>query len=283
MPNAPYAEVIGDPVAQSKSPLIHRYWLKQLGLGGDYRARCVPGSKLGGYFADRRADRDWRGCNITVPHKEAAFGLIDHVDETARAIGAVNCVVRRGDGLVGVNTDIDGIAAALDGVVLEGRKAVIIGGGGAARAAIHYLGARLMGEIVILARDPARVEPLRLLAPLAEIQIGSLSVADRLLAASALIINATPLGMAGSPPMPAGLLTAITGQARNVTLFDMVYNPLLTPFLRAGREGGGVTVDGLIMLLGQAKRAFGLFFGSSAPPADDRLREMLFSSLTDVS
>ena len=109
----PYAEVIGDPIAHSKSPQIHRHWLQQTGLDGDYRATRVSREGLAGYFAERRADPDWRGCNVTIPHKENVAPLIDDVASDAAAIGAVNCVIREGDRLVGYNSDVNGIAAAL--------------------------------------------------------------------------------------------------------------------------------------------------------------------------
>ena len=111
--SVPFAEVIGDPVAQSKSPLIHKHWLQLLDIEGDYLRTRVETADLGAFLAERRADPDWRGCNVTVPHKEAVVRLLDELDESAATVGAVNCVVPRSGRLVGYNTDVDGVAAAL--------------------------------------------------------------------------------------------------------------------------------------------------------------------------
>ena len=109
-----YAEVIGDPIGHSKSPIIHKYWLERLAIEGDYRKTMVAGADLPAFTAARRRDPDWRGCNVTIPHKQAIIPLLDRVDRGAETIGAVNCVVREGSVLAGYNTDVDGIAAALD-------------------------------------------------------------------------------------------------------------------------------------------------------------------------
>ena len=107
--NRPFAEVIGDPIAQSKSPAIHGFWLGKMGIDADYRACHVRPDELADYFSARRADPDWRGCNITMPHKQAVLPLLDGLDPAAERIGAVNTVVRRGDGsLIGANTDAPG-------------------------------------------------------------------------------------------------------------------------------------------------------------------------------
>ena len=274
-----YAEVVGDPVAHSKSPLIHRYWLQQLALAGDYRARLVPRGTLRSYLAERRPDRDWSGCSVTIPHKEAAAALVDELDAKARSAGAINCIYRRPDGLAGTNTDIDGVAAALEGVALEGSKAVIIGGGGAARAAIAYLARRKVEEIVLLVRSPDKAASLSLIAPGAQLAIADLGEAARLLDGSAAVINASPLGMTGCPEMPPELLAAVARHASGRALFDMVYDPVLTPFLAVGRDVGAQAIDGLTMLLGQAAGAFELFFGTPAPAADERLRRLLVAAM----
>jgi shikimate dehydrogenase len=270
-----YAEVIGDPIVQSKSPIIHKYWLDRLNLEGDYRRTRVPRETLAEFLAERRTDPDWLGCNLTIPHKENAAALIDHVDPRARAIGAVNCVIPTPDGLAATNTDIDGIAAALDSTPLEGRRAAIIGAGGGARAAFSYLASRKVVKIAVLVRNPTKAEPLRMIAPETPIEIGQLSAAETLLDGAEAVINASPLGMIGCPEMPNNLLTALARRANGTTLFDMVYNPLETAFLLTGRAAGGRAVDGLTMLIGQAARAFELFFGQSPPPPDGQLRDLL--------
>jgi shikimate dehydrogenase len=270
-----YAEVIGDPIEQSRSPLIHKFWLEQSGLTGDYRRTRVPGEELAGYFRDRRSDPDWRGCNVTIPHKENVLAHLDELEPRAAAIGAVNCVVPSARGLIGYNTDIDGIAEALDDVVLEGRKAAMIGGGGAARAAVVYLASRRVGEVAILVRDPKKAEALRSLAAGTSFEIAGLESAEAMFDGAVVMINASPLGMAGWPEMPAELLAAATRHAAASTLFDMVYEPVETPFLAGGRQAGGRTVDGLTMLIGQARKAFQSFFGEQPPQVDAALRDLL--------
>lgn len=270
-----YAEVIGDPVRQSKSPIIHRFWLEQLKLPGDYRRTHVPRGTLDDFFDQRRGDPDWRGCNVTIPHKEDAAALIDQLDTRAQAIGAVNCVVPRRGGLLGTNTDVDGIAAALDSSALSGKKAVVIGGGGASRAAIAYLAGRNIGTILILVRDPGKAEPLRKIAAGTSMEIAHLGESAVEIGGAAAIINATQLGMSGSPPMSDDLIAAVARHAPDAMLFDMVYEPLETSFLASGRARGARVVDGLTMLVGQAARAFELFYGARPPVPGQALRAML--------
>lgn len=269
-----YAEVIGDPVAHSKSPLIHKHWLAQLRLEGDYRRTRVAAGGLAAYLSGRRADPDWRGCNVTIPHKEQAAKLVDQIDET-RAIGAVNCVFPQDGRLVGTNTDVEGIAAALDHVLIEGRPIALIGAGGAARATMAYLARRRPERVTLLVRDPKKAASLGQVAPMLPLEIGELSSAEAHLEGASLIINASPLGMAGCPELPANILDAVSHSPGGVTLFDMVYQPLSTAFLAAGRAAGAQVVDGLTMLVGQAARAFELFFGVAPPAPDRNLRDLL--------
>jgi shikimate dehydrogenase len=242
----PYAEVIGNPISHSKSPAIHGFWLKKLGLEGDYKATLV--TDLSAYLETRRGDPDWRGCNVTAPHKEAVIPFLDE----ATSIGAVNCIVRDGDHLIGLNTDVDGIVEVLAGA--DRSKVMLIGAGGAAKATRAALSDA--GEIVSITRQ--NIEKMGLIAD------------------ATLIVNATPLGMAHAGPMPAKLLAALPSAAPGATLLDMVYEPLDTPLLQAARAAGLRTVDGLAMLIGQARRAFRLFFGAEPPAEHDvELRHLL--------
>ena len=245
-----YAGVIGNPIAHSKSPAIHRFWLKKLGLDGDYKATLV--TELDAYFESRRGDPDWRGCNVTAPHKEAVIPLLDE----ASPIGAVNCIVREGGRLLGLNTDVEGIVEAVAGAARA--KVVLIGAGGAAKAARAALADA--GEIVSITRQ--NIEKTELIS------------------GATLIINATPLGMAHAGPMPAKLLAALSSAAPGATVLDMVYEPLETPLLQAARAAGLRTVDGLAMLIGQARRAFRLFFGAEPPAEHDAELRLLLSKGT---
>src|SRR5688572_22085136 len=133
----PYAEVIGDPIAHSKSPLIHRFWLAKQGLDGDYRATHVRAGELGDYLNNRRADPDWLGCNVTVPHKQAVIPFLDQRTPLAEQVGAVNVIVPREGELLGGNSDVEGITGSIPEFRRgELRQACLIGSGGAALAAL---------------------------------------------------------------------------------------------------------------------------------------------------
>ena len=259
--NIPFAEVIGDPVAHSRSPAIHRRWLAELGIEGDFLATRVASGRLASFLARRRGDRCWRGCSVTRPHKLDVMPMLDSIDSSAQAVGAVNCVVPGPRGLIGYNTDIEGIAAALEGTPLAGRKACVIGAGGAARAAAHNLLAAGASTISILARDPEKAAEWLC----DRVRALPLEACHSAFENSAVIVNATPMGMAGAAPMPSPLLESLPAHAESATLFDMVYEPEETPFLATGRANGGRCIGGLAMLVGQACAAFELFFGCAPP------------------
>jgi shikimate dehydrogenase len=279
----PYAEVIGDPIAHSKSPLIHGFWLKALGLPWEFGATKVSGDALAIFVTERRAAPHWRGASVTAPLKEIVAPLLDEVSDEARAIGAVNCI-RRADGrLLGLNTDVDGIAEALAGVSLRGQRAAIIGGGGGARAALHYLAGRGVTEVSILVRSPARAAGLaRLAGPLTRVEARPFGEAEAAIAGAALVINASPLGMDHADGTPAEALAALPRAASGFVAFDMVYAPVDTVFLRHAAAAGGETVDGLRMLVGQARQAFEHFFGVAPPlEKDNELRRLLLDGAAD--
>ena len=281
---AAYAEVIGDPISQSKSPAIHSFWLNMLGIEADYRAAHVTAAGLADYFAARRADPDWRGCNITMPHKQAALAQLDTVDPQAARIGAVNTVVRGADGgLIGFNTDAPGFLEPLLPLLAEThlyRVARILGAGGAARAIVAAL-AGAGFTLVLAARDPAKARAmLDELAPRGEHHAVNLDhfatptdfAFDDRSQLLDLVVNASPLGMAGQPPLVFDFSHVPPGSV----VYDIVTNPLETPLLAGARARGFETIDGLAMLIGQAAVAFEKFFGQPAPRAHDgELRELL--------
>ncbi len=280
----PYAEVIGDPIVQSKSPAIHNFWLGKLGLDAEYRACRVLPAELGDYFARRRGDPDWRGCNITMPHKQAAMAFLDEVDPQAARIGAVNTVVRGADGrLTGYNTDAPGFLEPLQPLLADThlfRMARILGAGGAARAIVAALADEGF-TLVLAARDPAKARALLdELAPKGEHHAVDLAhfapetdfAFDDRQGLLDLIVNASPLGMAGQPPLAFDFSHAPPGSV----VYDIVTHPLDTPLLVEARQRGLPTVDGLAMLIGQAAVAFEKFFGAPAPREQDaQLREIL--------
>lgn len=280
----PYAEVIGDPIAQSKSPAIHNFWLGKLGIDAEYRATLVSAAGLADYFSARRADPDWRGCNITMPHKQAALAHLDQIDPLAARIGAVNTVVRGADGrLTGFNTDVAGFLEPLQPLLAQTqlyRMARILGAGGAARAIVAAL-ADAHFTLVLAARDPAKARALLdELAPKGEhhaVDLAHFAAStdfafddrDQLLD---LVVNASPLGMAGQPPLVFDFSHVPPGSI----VYDIVTHPLETPLLMQARQHGFATIDGLAMLIGQAAAAFAKFFGEAAPrEADAELRAIL--------
>lgn len=269
MITTPYAEVIGDPIAQSKSPLIHGFWLKALGIEAAYRKTHVTAAGLAEFVATRRDDPDWRGCNITVPHKIAALDLIEDRGGVRGTIGAINTIIRAEDGaLIGTNTDAAGFYAPLAEVDLADAPVTVVGTGGAARAVLFALSRMGTGPVTICARNPLKAAGLLATFGLKGAAVPIPAVAP----ASALLVNATTLGMTGQPPLDLDL-SALPATA---LVYDIVYAPLETPLLRAARARGLETIEGLEMLVGQAAVAFELFFGQAAPrDRDDALRELL--------
>lgn len=279
----PYAEVVGDPIAQSKSPAIHCFWLAALGIAAEYRAHSVAAGDLGDYFAARRADPNWRGCNVTMPHKQAVIAHLDRLDPLAERIGAVNTVVPEGGALVGYNTDVAGFLEPLQGWLGKRhlyRMARVLGAGGAARAIVAGLAAERV-TIVLAARDPAKAEALLAeLDPGGEHHAVALShfapptdfVFDDRAGCFDLIVNASPLGMRGQDPLAFDFTHAPPG----AIAYDIVTDPADTAFLKAARARGMPTIDGLAMLIGQAATAFERFFAAHPPrDRDGELRALL--------
>lgn len=265
----PYAEVIGDPIAHSKSPVIHRFWLKALGIDADYVATRVPADRLAAHFAMRRDDPDWMGSNVTIPHKEALFDLVSDSAGLRKMLGALNCVFGDGDGgLVGTNTDAGGFLEPLDDVALEGKSVAVVGAGGAARAVLLALGSRDVAHVTLLNRTPEKGRALLDQFGLA----GDAVPLDAALPPVDLLVNASALGMTGQPPLTLDLTPLPAG----AIVYDIVYAPLETPLLAAGRVRGLKTIEGLAMLIGQAALAFEIFFEAHAPrERDAELRALL--------
>jgi shikimate dehydrogenase len=280
----PYAEVIGDPIAQSKSPKIHGFWLAKLGIDADYRAHHVRSEELADYLRQRAADPLWRGCNVTMPHKQTVMPLLGRIDPPAGAIGAVNTVLPGVEGaLTGTNTDASGFLEPLSADLAEThyyRMARIIGTGGAARAIIAALADKGF-TLVVAGRDPGKARALLdELAPKGEHHAIPLShfaeptdfAFDDREGCLDLVINASSLGMAGQPPLPFDWSHAPPGSIA----YDIVTAPLDTAFLQGASTRGLRTIDGLSMLVGQAATAFAHFFGQAAPRQHDaELRELL--------
>lgn len=270
------AGVMGWPVAHSKSPVIHRFWLSVLGLDGDYVRLPVRPEDLGQALRSLPA-LGFAGVNLTVPHKVAALAHVDMADPRAGAVGAANLVRVEEGRLVAGNSDVDGVLAALARLgVGRGAVVALLGSGGAARAALAALAALDVMEVRLLARNRAAAAALLTGFALPGRVAGLDAAADAM--AGAVLVNATSLGMAGAEPMPAALLDA-AGRAAGV--FDMVYAPLETALLARARAAGIPAVDGLVMLVGQARAGFAAFYGVEPPGGrDDALRALLLGDGT---
>ena len=274
MTGKPYAEVIGDPIAHSKSPTIHNFWLGKLGIDAEYRACHVKPDELADYFASRRVDPDWRGCNVTIPHKEQVAAHLDEVEPSARKIGAVNTAWKSGGVLQGRNTDVEGVAEAVQGLDLTGKAAVVIGAGGAARSAFAHLEGLGCKAIKVIARSQDKAR--RVLSEFALPSTVHSFDEQGTIEGASLLVNATQLGMECQAMMPQALLEAVACMADDGVVFDMVYAPQETGLLKAATRFGRYPVGGLTMLVGQARTAFARFFGELPPREHDaELRKLL--------
>jgi len=284
-----YAEVIGDPVAHSKSPAIHKFWLEKMGLEGDYRAAQVTEQDMPDYFVGRREDPDWRGCNVTMPLKQAVVPFMGRLDRSAEKCGAVNTVVREPDeSRKGHNTDMLAVAKLLEGFERRPYRnkvstyVQIIGAGGAARAATLGAVQAGYGDFDFFNRTIERAEamaewfglnPSIYAAPLAGLgPIRNPDDGPEDQRYSHVVVNATSLGMEGQPDVAIDL----SRYYPDTIVIDLAYGPSETALVRQARALGLRVADGLDVLVEQAALAFFLFFGAPAPREHDReLRDLL--------
>lgn len=278
---AKLAGVIGWPIAHSRSPRLHGYWLERHKIDGAYVPLAVPPSRVAQTLRILAAI-GFRGVNVTVPHKEAALAVVDVVDPRARRIGAVNTVTMESDGtLKGSNTDADGFLAHLRASAPawnpRAGAAVVIGAGGAARAVVAALSEAGVPEIRLANRTRERAEELAM--TFGKDGGGSIRVVpwlgrDGALEGAQLVVNTTTLGMSGQPDLDLSLGALPLGSV----VFDCVYAPLETPLLASARARGLVGVDGLGMLIHQARPGFAAWFGIE-PEVDDGLCRFLAEDL----
>ena len=252
------AFVCGHPIAHSRSPLIHSWWLERYGIAGSYTAIDIAPAHFTRFLADM-GKAGFAGGNVTIPHKQAAFAAVSRRDAAAEAIGAVNTLWLEGDVLCGGNTDAYGFAANLDDFApgwAQSRNAVVLGAGGAARAVIHALKTRGVADIRIANRTVERAAALaEAFAP--GVSSHSMAALPEICADADLLVNTTALGMAANRDLPADPAW-LPGHA---IVNDLVYVPLETPLLAAAAARGLKTVDGLGMLLHQAAPGFERWFG----------------------
>lgn len=270
------AGVMGWPVAHSRSPHIHNYWIKKYGLQGAYVQLAVEPGRLGVALPGLAA-LGFRGCNITIPHKVDAMQLVHEIDANARRVGAVNTLVVQPDmSLKGMNTDGFGYIQSLLDEKPDWRAdagpITVLGAGGAARAVVLALADRGAREIRLLNRTFDKAEALanEFGAPVRALPWEERHAA---LADVALLVNTTSQGMHGQPDLDLKL----DALPRHALVSDIIYVPLETPLLAAARQRGNTTVNGLGMLLNQARPAFQAWFGVM-PEVTDELRKALIAT-----
>ncbi|HKQ28055.1 MAG TPA: shikimate dehydrogenase [Burkholderiales bacterium] len=261
--------VMGHPVAHSRSPMIHNYWLKTLDIPGAYELKDLAPEQFSN-FVTHLEENGFVGGNVTVPHKEAAFRLVDKRDEAAEAVGAVNTLWLENGTLTGGNSDTHGFIANLDdrapGWDVPGCRAVIVGAGGAGRSAVYALKQR-GARVDVVNRTRARAEEL---AARFGAKAHGFDALPLLLRDADVLVNCTSLGLAGKPPLDIDLAPL----KRTAVVNDVVYVPLETDLLAAARRRGHRTVDGLGMLLQQAGFGFRKWFGGD-PKVTPELRAMV--------
>jgi shikimate dehydrogenase len=272
---APAACLIGWPAAHSRSPLIHHYWLRTLGIEGGYVIEAVPPDEFQD-FVFRLSHRGFVGANVTIPHKERALAL-STPDDRARAVGAANTLWFQDGELRSTNTDVEGFISNLDASTPgwdQATDALVLGAGGSARAVVFGLVERGIKRVHLVNRT---LERARALAD----QFGPSvhpaawdAIAD-LLPGAGLLVNTTSLGMHGQPALEIG----VNLLPQRSVVADLVYVPLETPLLRAARARELKTADGLGMLLHQAVRGFELWFGQR-PQVTSELRALVEADLT---
>jgi shikimate dehydrogenase len=266
------AGVMGWPVMHSRSPKIHNFWLAKYGLTGTYVPLAIQADGLRAALRALPA-LGFAGCNLTIPHKEAAFEIVDRVDPLARRIGAINCVAVAADGsLDGYNYDgfgyIHSILEAYPNWRADAGPIVVVGAGGGARAVLVSLADRGAQEIRLVNRSPERAQALvrEFGAP---IEAVAWKERHGALAGAAMLINTTSQGMAGQPALDL----ALDRLPVSALVSDIIYVPRETPLLVAARLRGNRTVNGLGMLLNQARPAFQAWFGVM-PEVTAELRAM---------
>ena len=273
---AKLAGVMGWPVGHSRSPRLHGFWLERYGIDGAYVPLAVPPERAAEAIRALPA-LGFRGCNVTVPHKEVAAATVDRLDDSARRAGAVNTIVVLEDGtLEGRNTDgfgfLENLRAGAPGWAASAGPALVLGAGGAARAIVAALLNDGAPEVWLVNRTRARAEQLASDIG-AGVRVFDWVSRETLLADAALVVNTTTQGMNGQPALDLDL-RHLAGHA---VVTDIVYTPLMTPLLDAARARGNRVVDGLGMLLHQARPGFAAWFGTEPEVSEDLRRFVLDS------
>jgi shikimate dehydrogenase len=251
--------VIGWPIAHSRSPLIHGYWLKAYGIDGSYTRIPVEPQDLQAFIEGLQAN-GFAGCNVTMPHKEEVFRLVTVADEQTRRLGSLNTVYVENGTLYGKSTDgpgfLENLKSAIPALDLRNRKVVLLGAGGSAAAIAGHLLAEGVAELCIVNRSLARAQAIANRFG-SGIRPASWDRRATELSEASLLVNTTSLGMAGQAPLDISLESLPSG----AVVADIVYTPLVTDFLKAAEAAGHPIVTGLGMLLHQAVPGFQKWFG----------------------
>ncbi len=266
------AFVTGWPIQQSKSPLLHGFWLKQYGIDGSYEAAGIEPESFEQFLKELPQSK-FAGGNVTLPHKEVAFANVDQLDDAAKAIGAVNTLWLEGEKLYGGNTDAYGFSANMNDFAPEWsnkKTAIVLGAGGAARAIIYAIIKAGYEEIHIINRTLKRAENLASLFG-KKCHAHTWQELPNLMPKVDFIVNTTSIGMAGNDTT---IMPDLSTLPTSAIVSDIVYIPLETPFLKSANVLGLKTVDGLGMLLHQAVPGFEKWFGIR-PEVTDELREYI--------
>jgi shikimate dehydrogenase len=269
------AGVAGWPVGHSLSPALHGFWIAEHGLDAAYIPLAIRPEDFPSAFA-ALPKLGFRGINVTLPHKEVAFGLTTDHDAAAKATGAVNTVVFENGKAVGRNTDVSGFSALLaeHGIAsLQSQTVVVLGAGGAARAVVASVLGLGAAQVVLVNR---KIEKAKALAGLfgGRVRSADWSELPMVLGSAALLVNTTSLGMAGEPPLTVDLASL----SQQASVVDIVYRPLETALLAQARARGLRAIDGLGMLLHQARPGFAAWFGVE-PKVTPALRAHLVATL----
>jgi len=264
--------IIGYPIGHSVSPRFQQAALDSLSINAEYRAYEVHPDGVGDFVASLR-DTEVLGINVTVPHKEAVMPFLDEIDDWAAEAGAVNTIVNRSGRLYGYNTDGYGFLRALresGGLEPAGKRALILGAGGSARGVVQALLRAGIAELVIANRTLARAQSLTELAAEPNVSAQAIPLEAKSLtdfAASVdLIVNCTSLGMRHGPDESATPLAAVQIPA-TALVYDLVYNPMHTPLLRAAEQAGASNLGGISMLVYQGAASFEIWLERPAPVA----------------
>lgn len=257
--------IIGYPVSHSLSPKLHRYWLKEHGIAGDYTAVEAKPEALEATLKKLIAE-NYIGCNLTLPHKELVLPMLDSMDEVVREIGAANTIVIKNGKLHGMNTDAYGFMQGAS--TAQKKKAVVLGAGGAARAICWALQSDGFKELVISNRSQEKAQHL---ASLYQGKVVDWEKRSEALAGAGLLVNTTSLGMKNQPALEIDL----SSLPKSALVYDIVYAPLETSLLAAARDRGNKVIDGLSMLMHQAAPAFEAWFGVRPQVTEALRRELL--------